>query len=156
MEELHKAYELPEETPFRTLRIRSLVLDLMLLLCRNHGSSAEQGERTERSVTYTKQAIAYIRASYDKDFSLDDVAAFVGVNKCYLSREFHKYTGYTFVDYVNRTRCSMAQQLLLDARLSIHEVGKRCGFETRSYFARSFRRYTGMRPGEYRDAFLNK
>ena len=150
LEELHAAYSESDESPYRTLLIRSLVLRLMFLLCRDHSASSRQTERPERSVSYIKQAIDYIRASYDKNFSLDDVASFVGVNKCYLSREFHKYTGYPFVAYVNRTRCKMAQQLLADDRLSIHEVGKRCGFENRSYFAKSFQRYIGMLPGEYR------
>ena len=150
MEELHAAYQKPADTPYRTPEIRSIVLRLMTLLCRDHSTPEKQAERPERSIAYVKQAIDYIRASFDKDFSLEDVAAFVGVNKCYLSREFHKYTGYPFVSYVNQTRCKMAQQLLLDPRLSIHEVGLRCGFENRSYFARCFRRYIGMLPGEYR------
>jgi len=151
MEALHEAYQKPPETPYRTPEIRGIVLTLMTLLCRDHSTPVKQAERPEKSIAYVKQAIDYIRASYDKNFSLEDVAAFVGVNKCYLSREFHKYTGYPFVSYVNHTRCKMAQQLLLDPRLSIHEVGLRCGFENRSYFARSFRRYIGMLPGEYRD-----
>lgn len=150
MEELHETYQKPADAPYRTPEIRSIVLRIMTLLCRDHSTSEKQAERPERSISYVKQAIDYIRASFDKDFSLEDVAAFVGVNKCYLSREFHKYTGYPFVSYVNHTRCKMAQHLLLDPRLSIHEVGLRCGFENRSYFARSFRRYIGMLPGEYR------
>jgi AraC-like DNA-binding protein len=97
-----------------------------------------------------------VRASYEKNFSLDDVAAFVGVNKCYLSREFHKYTGYPFVAYVNRTRCKMAQQMLADERISISDVGKRCGFPNRSYFAKCFQRYIGVLPGEYRAQIIKK
>lgn len=155
MEELHAAYLTPKANPFRTLFIRSVVLEILALLCKRHASAAQQSERMERRAAYVKQAIAYIRASYSKSFSLEDVASFVGINKCYLSREFHKYTGYPFAAYVNRTRCKMAKQLLLDERLSISEVGSRCGFENRSYFAKSFRRYVGMLPGEYRANKLN-
>ena len=101
----------------------------------------------ERGVEAAEKQLAdYIRASFDKDFSLEDVAAFVGVNKCYLSREFHKYTGYTFVAYVNRTRCKMAQRLLLDGGLSIREVGERCGFESPSYFSRTYKKLMGKTP----------
>ena len=150
MEALHEAYTRPPESPFYTLSIRALVLELLVLLCRDHSTPAPQDERHERSVSYIKAAIDYIRASFDKDFSLEDVAAFVGVNKCYLSREFHKYTGYPFIAYVNLTRCKMAQRRLRDTDLGIHEVARQCGFANRSYFARSFARYIGMLPGEYR------
>ena len=154
MEELHVLYTSPASDSYRTLSIRSLVLRILLLLCTEHASPLRQDPSTDRGVAYVKQAIDYIRASYEKDFSLDDVANFVGINKCYLSREFHKYTGYSFVSYVNLTRCKMAQQLLADERISINEAGKRCGFPNRSYFAKCFRRYMGMLPGEYRDQLL--
>ncbi len=151
LRELDEAYEAPPTEPYRTASIRSAVLRLILLLCRHHSTAVPQAERPERSLSYVKQAINYIRASYSQNFSLEDAAAFVGVNKCYLSREFHKYTGCSFVTYVNRTRCKMAQQLLLDGQLSVHEIGIRCGFENRSYFAKTFRKYVGIRPGEYRE-----
>ena len=151
MNELHSAYDMPKGSPFRTITIRTLVLRIVVLLCTKHSSPVRASEAPEKSLSYVKQAISYIRASYEKDFSLDDVAAYVGVNKCYLSREFHKYTGYPFVSYVNLTRCKMAQQLLSDERLSVTEVGRRCGFPNRSYFAKCFRRYIGVLPAEYRN-----
>lgn len=154
LESLHDAYESPADTPYRTLTVRSLVLQLLLLLCKDHSHPSEQNNRYDRGVLYTKQAIDYIRAACDKDISLEDVASFVGISKYYLSREFHRYTGYPFVAYVNRTRCKKAQQMLADERLEIHEIGKRCGFESASYFARAFRRYIGMSPAEYRSQLL--
>lgn len=150
MEELRGCYALPDLAPLRTPEIRSVVLRLMLHLCRAHASPILPDASAEKGAAYVKKAIDYIRASYEKSFSLEDVAAFVGVNKCYLSREFHKYTGYRFVAYVNRTRCKMACRLLSDTDLPIGEIGRRCGFENRSYFARSFQTYIGCLPGEYR------
>lgn len=156
LEELDAAYREPPTTPCRTLRIKSLVLQIMTVLCCDHSTPIVEAERVDRSASYVKEAIDYIRASYGRSFSLDDVAAFVGINKCYLSREFHRYTGCSFVSYVNRTRCKMAQQLLADERISISDVGRQCGFESRSYFARSFRRYVGMLPSEYRESILKR
>lgn len=154
LESLHDAYESPTDTPYRTLTIRSLVSQLLLILCKHHSHPSEQNDRYDRGVLYTKQAIDYIRAACDKDISLEDVASFVGISKYYLSREFHRYTGYPFVAYVNRTRCKKAQQMLADNQLEIQEIGKRCGFESASYFARAFRRYIGTSPAEYRSLLL--
>lgn len=154
LESLHDAYESPADTPYRTLTIRSLVSQLLLLLCKNHSHPSKQNDCLDSGVLYTKQAIDYIIAACDKDFSLEDVASFVGISKYYLSREFHRYTGYPFVAYVNRTRCKKAQQMLADERLEIREIGKHCGFESASYFARAFRHYIGMSPTEYRTLLL--
>ena len=150
MKKLHLAYEMPDDAAYRTLTIRTVVLQLLLLLCNHHSCPSEYNAHYQRGAAYTKKAIDYINAAYDKNFSLDDVAAFVGISKCYLSREFHRYTGYPFVAYVNHTRCKKAQQMLSDDRLEINEVGRRCGFESASYFARIFRRYIGISPAEYR------
>ena len=149
LEEVRLGYALPEDSPYRELRIRCTVLSLMLLLCEKY-SSAEQDTRTERTSAHIKQAIDYISAHYAEDISLDDMAEFVGVSRCYLSREFHKYTGYSFVSYVNRTRCRAACSLLADERLTISEVGRLSGFSNKSYFAKIFKRYNGTLPMEYR------
>ena len=156
LEVLEQVYSEPPETPYRVAAIRSAVLGLMVMLCREHSTAATALEQPQKSLSYVKQAIDYIRASYDKNFSLEDAAAFVGVNKCYLSREFHKYTGCSFVSYVNRTRCKMAQRLLRDGQLDICEVASRCGFENRSYFAKTFRQYVGMLPREYRECLTQR
>ena len=147
---LKSAYENESSLPYRTLFIRSTVLSLMHLLCTEYSHREQNAESSENTISYVKNAIAYIKSSYDKDFSLEDVASFVGINKCYLSREFHKYTGYPLVAYVNRTRCIMACELLSDGRLGIAEVGKRCGFRNKSYFAKKFKLYTAVLPCEYR------
>lgn len=152
LSELERAYSLPEEAPYRTATVRSTVLRILLFICEKYSVRTENVEHTERSLSYVKGAIDYIRASYSKNFSLEDVANYVGVSKCYLSREFHKFTGMSFVAYVNRTRCKMAQRLLLEENINVYEVGNRCGFENRSYFAKTFQKYIGMLPIEYRES----
>ncbi len=152
-EELARAYD--TNAPYRTLRIRSLVLRIMEQLCLFHSQPAEALDAPKRIIGCIKQAINYIHASFDQSFSLDDVAEFVGLNRYYLSHEFRKYTGYSFVEYVNRTRCERAQQRLTTTDADIGEVGRQCGFESRSYFAKCFQKYIGMLPSEYRQRAKN-
>ena len=148
--ELEEAYSVPEDALYRAVLIRSCVLRLMYLLCSDHASHGTVEAYNVRVLSYVKDAIAYLRASYDRDVSLDDAARFVGVNKFYLSREFHKYTGQSFVSYLNRVRCGAACELLSEGRISVAEVGERCGFRNRSYFAKIFRRYVGTSPAKYK------
>ena len=103
-----------------------------------------------------KQAIGLIRSDASRDLSLDEVANFVGLSKYYFAREFRRVTGYTFVSYVNLTRCEKAKALLTQNEMSIGEIGRACGFSNQSYFTRTFRAYTGRLPGVYRDTHASK
>ena len=148
--ELATLYSEDDNVQYRTPSIRCTVLKIMLILLKKHSSPRHKVAAPERRSNSIKQAIEYICASFDKDLSLDEVSSFVGMNKCYFSREFHKYTGCSFVEYVNRTRCKVAQQLLREGKMNVCEVGKISGFPNKSYFAKTFKRYVGVLPGEYR------
>ena len=144
-------YAAPQATPYRTQSIRALILQIMAHLCREHSTITEQVQHNAYLLSCIKQAIGLIRSESDRDLSLDEISNFVGLSKYYFAREFHRVTGYTFVSYVNLTRCEKAKVLLAENRLSIGEIGRACGFENQSYFSRTFRNYTGILPGAYRE-----
>lgn len=58
--------------------------------------------------------------------------------------------GLNFRELLQETQKSLALQYLQDARLSISEIGFRLGFEDLSSLSRSFRRWTGLSPREWR------
>ena len=147
LDELDLTYS--SDDMFSIPRTRSVALNILLYICERHGTLAQKNESATGSASAVKKAIDYIHASYRNDFSLDDVAEFIGINKYYLSHEFSKYTGYSFVAYVNRTRCKNACRLLEEGNMNISEVGKMCGLENRSYFAKCFKKNVGVLPSEY-------
>lgn len=148
MEALIKAYT--QEPPYRTLTVRSLVLRIMERLCLHHSAPMKQQDPAKRIVGLIQKAVHYIHTSYGTPLSLEDVAKFVELNPCYLSHEFRKYTGYSFIAYLNRTRCEQARQLIKRSDADIGTIARQCGFESRSYFAKCFQKHIGMLPSEYR------
>lgn len=58
--------------------------------------------------------------------------------------------GLNFREVLQETQKSLAFQYLRDDRLSISEIGFRLGFEDLSSLSRSFRRWTGVSPREWR------
>ena len=38
--------------------------------------------------------------------------------------------------------------------LSLKEIMEQCGFESQSYYTKTFRRLIGVNPGQYRNKFL--
>ncbi len=97
--------------------------------------------------------VAYIRERFYEDISLDMLAAGSGYNATYLEKLFRSVYGVSPIAFLMRTRIENAQKLLCsDLSLTAREVGERCGFNDKSYFGKTFKRYTGLTPREYRAA----
>ena len=93
----------------------------------------------------------YLRSNYmNYGLSLESVADLIGVNASYLSSMFKKEAGINFIDYVVDLRISAAKELLKDPLRSAGEIAEKTGFESSSYFTRTFKKKTGMTPTEYR------
>lgn len=93
----------------------------------------------------------YIHTHIENDVSLGEVARAVNVSANYFSELFKKATGINFVDYVSRVRIEKTKHLLLDPQRHITEIAYDVGFKSLSQFNRSFRKYSGMSPREYRE-----
>ena len=60
--------------------------------------------------------------------------------------------GTSYRDVLETTRRELAEQYLKDEGLSKAEIAFMLGFSDQSNFARAFKRWTGMSPGEFQDA----
>lgn len=133
---------------YRIASIRAHVLQLMLYLARNHSAAVSDERHREDTDKNIKQAIGYIKSNLDQHLTLEILAAEANLSKYYFAREFKKATGATVVAYINATRCSYAQKLLLSQQYSIHEVASMCGFENDSYFSKTYKNIMGCLPSE--------
>lgn len=96
--------------------------------------------------------LAYTKTHYSRDISLDHLADLMNLHPNYISSLFKRETGDTFINYLNGLRIQMAQKLLKEQRnLPVHEVGQRVGYESKHYFTKVFKKYTGTTPGAYRE-----
>lgn len=58
-------------------------------------------------------------------------------------------------DYVNHIRIDKARSYLGFTNLNACEIAKYCGFENNNYFWKTFKKRTGLTPGEYRKRYKN-
>jgi AraC-like DNA-binding protein len=70
----------------------------------------------------------------------------LGITTEYFKQSF----GVTMADYCLERRVREAQQLLMEATLTIAQVAERVGYEHQSSFTAAFRGQVGMSPREYR------
>ncbi|MFC5051286.1 helix-turn-helix domain-containing protein [Rubritalea spongiae] len=92
----------------------------------------------------------FIHEKLSEKISLDTLAENAKVTNSYLCKQFKKSTGLTVVEYINRHRVELAKELLSSRNVRIIEIAYETGFQSLSQFNRSFHRYTGQSPTEYK------
>ena len=66
-----------------------------------------------------------------------------------------KETGRTCLEYLTGIRMDEARRLLRENKMSIEMVGKAVGLSDYKRFARTFKKETGVSPGEYRSLYAH-
>jgi len=92
----------------------------------------------------------YIDSHLNQEVSLEEVADFLGLNPSYFSQMFKQATQETFVHYRMKKRMELARRLLQDASLKIYDIAQEVGYTDYSHFARTFKRWHGLSPTEFR------
>ena len=111
--------------------------------------AAEAGEN-DRNALVMAHVRKYMEDNYMFDLSLDSVSEILHISPAYLSAQFKKYQKMNFLDCLTELRINAAKELLADPFRSSAEVASMVGYEDASYFARAFKKRTGMTPTQYR------
>lgn len=99
---------------------------------------------------FLHRAERVVVANIDNDsFSSDDFAREMYMSRSKLYARIQETTGGTVAEFIRKIRFDRACTLLLEGRYSVSEISSMVGFSSPSYFATSFRKYTGCLPKEY-------
>ncbi|MCR4939655.1 MAG: helix-turn-helix domain-containing protein [Treponemataceae bacterium] len=97
-----------------------------------------------------KKAVCYLNKNAGSQISRWKLADSVHVSEDYLTRIFHKETGLSPWEYLNRYRILLASQMLLHTNSTVYDVAEKCGFQDQAYFCRVFKKIHGVPPGKFR------
>ena len=92
----------------------------------------------------------YMEDNYMADLSLDSVSEILSHQSGVPFGAVQKYQKMNFLDCLTELRINAAKELLADPFRSAAEVASMVGYEDASYFARAFKKRTGMTPTQYR------
>lgn len=96
-----------------------------------------------------QRASEAIRESLNMRWTLPLAARKFGFSKTTFSREFTRYIGLPFSEFLLMQRIEKARRLL-GSEMPIKEVADACGFQSATYFQQIFKRKAGLPPGAFR------
>ncbi len=134
-------FSVPEKS-FKVLGIFYNVLDRIIP---NIKKSPEK-----RMSTSVKKAVQYITVNYEKNITVSEISEIANLSPSRFFSVFKTETGTTPIEYKNRIAVRNAKKLLLYSELTIEEICEKLGFNSASYFRRTFKKFTGKSPREYR------
>ncbi len=129
------------------------MLDSLLQLL---NTTPDPQEESDLSNVYFLKIVKYINTFYYENITLKDVARIVSLNPNYISQLFKKSAGTTFSHYLTNQRITQAKKLLTTTDISINEVSLKTGFNDYFYFLKTFKKYTGHTPSEYRTTYYGQ
>ncbi len=130
------------------LAIKSCLFDFMYAIISN-SDGTKDGKNT-KNLDKIKDVIKYIEENYGRPISIDEIAGVCGFSSSHFMKFFKNMTGYSFIDYLNDYRLSMASRMLVASEDTVLAVAADCGYYNLSYFNRIFKRKYGVTPTEYR------
>lgn len=133
------------------IELKECLFRFFLLLYRNnHVKDNQITSSYSKNDRKMKEVIAYIEQNYEKAITVEQLAEISGFSTCYFMNIFKKYTGLSCITFINQFRLDQAARKLLYTTDSILSIAMDSGFNNISFFNRTFKKYFGKTPREYR------
>ncbi|MDQ7982038.1 helix-turn-helix domain-containing protein [Paraburkholderia sp. SARCC-3016] len=96
------------------------------------------------------ESARWLEANVDQPISIDDAAQVAAMSERNFLRRFKSEMGITPSDYLLRARLNMSCRLLVESRLPVDKIARRCGIGSGGQLAKLFRKYLSTTPTDYR------
>ena len=101
-------------------------------------------------IVYLKKAIFFINENYHSSITSKQIANQSNISQSYLNKLFKDAFAMTVNEYLNKLRIERSKKLIEQSNLSLTEIYKLIGLNSKQSFNRHFLRYNNMSPSEYR------
>lgn len=126
------------------------LIRLMVFLSRCYPLSVPEEGVSQSAFFELQPLLRAIQSDISREWTAKDLASIGNMCESKLFSLFKEATGFTPISYLIRLRVRAAMMELRNSRSSVTEIAYEVGFSDSNYFARQFRKVTGMSPSEYR------
>ncbi len=122
-------------------------INIMTLLAEYITGTNRTFSNTEKLPALIKE---FINKNYNSKITLNTLSHKFGCCNATLTKSFKNEFGYTIMDYLFKVRIEKAAELVRKTRHSFKEISNECGFYDQNYFSKSFSKYFGCSPSQFR------
>jgi AraC-like DNA-binding protein len=135
----------------RQVALRLLLVLEQMLAARAASATAITGE-ADAANPFVQRVVAHVGDHLAEPLSIASVARALHLSPGHLRNEFHRLAGVGIGRYIRTARIRHACILLDTTDLPLHEIGRRCGYESLFSFSRAFKGDKGIPPTAYRQS----
>lgn len=100
------------------------------------------------------QIKSYVKENYaDSNLNVASIGERFSKTPHYISKLFKDDQGIALLEYINRERIENSKQLLESTKKTLAEITEEVGFTNVVTFIRVFKKFEGITPGKYREAY---
>jgi AraC family transcriptional regulator len=126
------------------LAVEGLLYEIAAEICRQGAESHEHRPK------WLDDVLELMRARFSEPLRLSDMAHEVGYHPVHVARVFRQHYGMTMVEFIRQLRIDFARERLQRSDMALVDIGLSAGFPSQAYFSTTFKRETGLTPGQYR------
>lgn len=129
------------------VRTNQLIDELLILIARQ--LTRQSNSRRDFPQTFLKLEQA-LRENLSHQWTLEEMAALVGLGNTAFSEKVKNYTGFSPLNYLINIRITEAIKLLKRPNVHVTDIALDVGFYSSQHFATTFKKLTGYTPSEFR------
>ncbi len=126
------------------------VLDLILTSCSVLYKTDENLLPKGKGHVVVKRFFQLVEDNYQKNLPVNDYAGMLAITPNHLTQTVNRLTGKSSSQIIKSKQVLEIKRLLVHTNLSVTEIANRLNFPDQSYFAKFFKRETGISPSQYR------
>ena len=135
------------ESPFHMIGHLYLFLDYFM----RSAATVRMNQSGKIRDFYIKEALSYIEQNFQNNITIEDIAAFCGLNRSYFGKIFHDTIGKSPQEFLISYRMTKAAELLKLTSLSIADIGNAVGYPNQLHISRAFKNVYGTSPRSWRN-----
>jgi AraC-like DNA-binding protein len=110
-----------------------------------HSTPNRKEELAAEIFDYVKQHLQ------DPMLTMENIADYLVLSVSYIRMVFKEAYLITLSDFIHQELLEQAKKLLISTDWPVLNIAERCGFQSKTTFFTSFKKYTGLTPNQYRE-----
>ena len=101
-----------------------------------------------------KEMLDILNANVCGRLTISEIAEKLGRSESAVKQSFSEHFGQGIIHYYNSLKITEAKRIIREGRYNFSQISDMLSFDNPQYFAKCFKKFTGMTPSEYRGSIL--